>query len=336
MKKIYIFVFQIILFNNINLVYSLSLKNIIEYLKNDDSSLRCGQPDQSVNLRYSCEITHSKYNDDELILTFTASFNDDYLNNYQVHLKYTYNGKEYKLQIAQQTNNFHKSNYFDVVRPVITKKEANLVIIYLLVNPQYVEHIKYNYKLKIVISNKDNIDKEILSDDTESTFLPLRNSKNEKIASKVDSFTTDVERKIITVPMVKSKNALVYIYSKLMDHVFLCGFDGCHQNMFSILDNILLHRDMYPELPLILRIEIDMKEKDKDNNHYYLNSINGYKWVYHYIMIYRTEDNNVYVIDPLYRTNKLVQLDHIPLLSNYLDEIDPEHKSLIRIFTYND
>ena len=50
-------------------------------------------------------------------------------------------------------------------------------------------------------------------------------------------------------------------------------------------------------------------------------------------MIYRTEDNNVYVIDP--SIDKLTQSYHIPLLSEYLDEIDPAHKSVIEISNYN-
>ena len=336
MKKVYILFFQIILFNNISLVYSLSLKNIIEESKNYDSYLRCEQPEQPETLIFSCKITHSKDKDDELILNFSASFGSDYLHDYKVYLKYTYDGKDYKLRIRQQTNNSYKSDYFDIVRPVLTEKEKNLVRIYLLVNPQHVLHNKENYKLIIIIYSDYNDDKKILYDDTEQTFVPLRDIHEKEIIPSVELFKTYVKSEIIRVPLVRNTEALVYIYSKLMDHVFLCEFDGCKQNMFSILDNILLHRDMYPELPLILRIGIDMNEKDKDNNHYYLNSINNYRWFHHYIMIYRTKNNNVYVIDPLYRTNKLVQLDHIPLLSDYLDEIDPEHKSLIKIFTYND
>ncbi len=334
MKKIYIIFFEILLCINTNSMYSLSLKDIIEFLQNNDTPLNCYQPEEQESLENSCRIEKSKDMKDTIILTFSELYKSYYLYNYQIYLNYKYDGKDYKLNIIDQTINSIKSNYFDIERPVITEKEKDSIIIYLLVHQYHVSRIKSNYRLKVVISIVNNPRLgEIITKDIEKTLLPYKNWYNGDLELPVEQFKDDIERLMIKVPTVKSKEDLVYIYSNLMDHVILCTFDGCKENMFIILENILRHRDKYLELPLILKIEIsDFWYYEMDYN---LNSKNGYQWCFHYILIYRTEDNKVYVIDPLYRTDKLTQLAHIPLLSNYLDEIDPEHKSHINLFTYN-
>ena len=99
MNKIYIIIFEILLCINTNSMYSLSLEDIIKFLQNNDTAINCSQPRQDGIFRHRCKIEKSKHIKDTLILTISAIYGSDFLKNFQIYLKYTFDGKDYKLNI---------------------------------------------------------------------------------------------------------------------------------------------------------------------------------------------------------------------------------------------